>query len=104
MGVPTLSIEARTEALQKAAAVRKERAKMLSELKNGTASIKEVLERSDPIAAKTSVRRLLESLPRVGKVRASQLMQDFGIPEGRRIQGLGPRQRARLMERFAAQD
>ncbi|WP_405680630.1 MULTISPECIES: hypothetical protein [unclassified Streptomyces] len=41
------------------------------------------------------VRCLLESLPGIGSARAGQLLADFGISESRRVQGLGPAQRAR---------
>ncbi|MEU3045957.1 integration host factor, actinobacterial type [Streptomyces sp. NPDC006984] len=63
-------------------------------------TLKEVLEREDSIVGKTYVRRLLESLPGIGKVRAGQLLADLGISERRRVQGLGARQKERLLELF----
>ncbi|MET9779396.1 integration host factor, actinobacterial type [Streptomyces sp. NPDC006367] len=103
MALPKLTAEARAEALRKAAAVRKERGEVLAALKNGTVSLESVLERDDAVVGKTYVRRLLESLPGIGKVRAGQLLSDLGISERRRVQGLGARQRERLLELFPQQ-
>ncbi|MGW8374936.1 integration host factor, actinobacterial type [Streptomyces sp. ODS28] len=103
MAVPALTPQARADALAKAAAVRKERATVLNKLKDGKVSLKEVLERDDQVVGKTPVRRLLESLPGIGKVRAGQLLEDLKIAESRRIQGLGARQKERLLEIFPPQ-
>ncbi|MDP9616485.1 integration host factor, actinobacterial type [Streptomyces demainii] len=100
MALPVLTAEARAEALKKAVAVRKERGEVLAQLKDGKVSLKEVLEREDPVVGKTYVKRLLESLPGIGKVRAEQVLADLAIPESRRVQGLGARQRERLLELF----
>jgi ribosomal protein S13 len=43
---------------------------------------------------------VLESLPGLGKVKARRLMEEIGISEARRIQGLGDNQRRRLFERL----
>lgn len=103
MAVPNLTTEARAEALKKAAAVRKERGEVLASLKDGKVSLQEVLEREDAVVGKTYVRRLLESLPGIGKVRAGQLLASLEISERRRVQGLGARQKERLLELFPHQ-
>lgn len=100
MALPTLTAEARAEALKKAAAVRKERGEVLAQLKDGKVSLKEVLEREDTVVGKVYVRRLLESMPGIGKVRAGQLLNELDISESRRVQGLGARQKERLLELF----
>lgn len=101
MALPALTAEARAEALKKAVAVRKERGEVLAQLKAGKVSLKEVLEREgDAVVGKTYVKRLLESLPGIGKVRAGQLLNDLEISERRRVQGLGARQKDRLLEIF----
>ncbi|WP_093796934.1 integration host factor, actinobacterial type [Streptomyces sp. Wb2n-11] len=102
MALPKLSPAQRAEALQKAAAVRKERSALLAELKDGKVSLKDVLAREDTVTTRTPVERLLKSLPGIGAVRAGQLMEELEIPEGRRVAGLGPRQRERLAELFPA--
>ncbi|MBT2509417.1 integration host factor [Streptomyces sp. ISL-98] len=100
MALPPLTPEARAEALKKAAAVRKERGAVLEALKTNKVTLKEVLEREDSVVGKVYVRRLLESLPGIGKVRALQLLADLDISERRRVQGLGARQKERLLELF----
>ncbi|MFF2226869.1 integration host factor, actinobacterial type [Streptomyces globisporus] len=101
MALPRLTPEARAEALKKAAAVRKERGEILAQLKDGKVTLEDMLAREDAVVGKVFVRRLLESLPGIGKVRAAQLLDDLDISESRRVQGLGPRQKERLLELFA---
>ena len=43
---------------------------------------------------------VLEALPNVGKVTAARLMDELKISPTRRVQGLGRRQRAALLDRF----
>ena len=104
MPLPHLTPEARSKALDKALLVRKERAALLRTLKSGGISLPALLEREDDVIAKTSVRRVLESLPGIGKVRARELLIDLGIAETRKVQGLGPRQRERLCQLFPPSD
>lgn len=98
--LPPLTPAQRTEALQKAAAVRRERAEVLAALKDGRLTLKDVLDRDDAVIGKTPARRLLEALPGIGKIRAGQLMKDLRISDRRRVQGLGAVQRARMLELF----
>lgn len=100
MALPELTPEARAEALRKAAAARKERSEVLAQLKDGTLPLQQVLDRDDAVIGKTHIKRVLESLPGIGKIRASRLLDDLGISERRRVQGLGARQKARLLELF----
>ena len=44
---------------------------------------------------------VLESLPGVGKVKARRLMEEVGISETRRVQGLGEKQRKSLFEKLS---
>ncbi len=44
---------------------------------------------------------MLEALPGVGKVRAKKLMDNIGISETRRIQGLGKRQKELLFKELS---
>lgn len=103
MALPKLSPAQRAEALQKAAAVRKERGDLMAALKAGNLPLAALLERDDSVVGKIRVRRVLESLPGIGSVRAGQLLSDLGISESRRVQGLGANQRARLLALFRPQ-
>lgn len=78
------------------------RAQLRQEIKSGKLTIADVLERSDDeIVGKMRVKYMLESLPQVGKITAAKIMNEIGIDEVRRIQGLGSRQKADLLEKFA---
>ncbi len=99
---PALTDAQRREALEKAAKVRKERAEIKEKLKNGSASLEQILDQADKsdVIGKMKVLSLLESLPGVGKVRARKIMQELEISESRRVKGLGARQKQGLLERF----
>ncbi|KOG78096.1 hypothetical protein ADK38_39435 [Streptomyces varsoviensis] len=93
----------RQAALEKAAAVRRERGAVLADLKGGRIGLKEVLDRQDDVIGKTHVKRLLAALPGIGKTRAMQLLDEIGVSERRRVQGLGHRQREKLLTLFPHQ-
>lgn len=99
---PSLSPEQRQAALQKAAAARRQRAELKEKLKMGSLTLKELLDQAerDEIVGKMKIVSVLESLPGVGKVKARRLMDEVGISETRRIQGLGDNQRKRLFEKL----
>src|SRR5690606_36995495 len=101
MPLPTLSLEEKRKALRKAQRVRSERAKLRQDLKAGRTTIREVLEQVDnDVIAKMRVAYLVESLPRIGKIRTRKIMNENGIDETRRVQGLGSRQKQALLERL----
>lgn len=100
---PSLSPDQRAAALEKAAAARRLRAELKEKLKMGSLTLKELLDQADrdEVVAKMKVVAVLESLPGLGKVKARRLMDDVGISEARRIQGLGDNQRKKLFERLS---
>lgn len=101
MALPNLSDAQRAEALKKAAKARQARAELRGKIKAGNTSFAEVMKRADdPIVARMKVSTLLESLPGYGKAKATRIMQELGISDSRRVQGLGARQREMLMERL----
>lgn len=97
---PSLSPDQRQAALEKAGAARRQRAELKEKLKMGSLTLKELLDQAerDEIVGKMKIVSVLESLPGVGKVKARRLMDEVGISETRRIQGLGDNQRKRLFE------
>jgi hypothetical protein len=101
---PSLSPDQRQAALDKAAAARRARAELKEKLKMGSLSLNELLHQGagDDVVAKMKVVAVLESLPGLGKVKARRLMEEIGISETRRIQGLGDQQRKRLLERLGS--
>ena len=101
MPLPTLTEEQRKEALAKAAEARKKRAVIKGELKSGKLSLQGLLAKSgDDIVGKMKVSNVLESLPGVGKVRATKIMEELDISATRRIRGLGAKQREMLLLKF----
>ncbi|WP_235735135.1 integration host factor, actinobacterial type [Nocardioides alcanivorans] len=106
MALPQLTPEQRQAALDKAAASRRERAEVKNRLKHAGASIIDVIRegQENEVVGKMRVIDLLQAMPGLGKVRASQLMERLNIAESRRVRGLGVKQVAALEAEFAARD
>jgi len=101
MALPSLTPEEKKKALEKAQSMRKTRAELRAKLKAGSVKFSDVLaEADDAVVQRMTVSYLLKSLPRVGKVKASKIMEEIGIDESRRVQGLGKRQKEALLARF----
>lgn len=102
MALPPLTPEQRADALAKAAEARKVRADVKKLLKNGSTSLSEVIAegQANDVVGKMKVSALLESMPKVGKVRAREIMERIGIAETRRVRGLGAKQVVALQREF----
>ena len=50
----------------------------------------------DPIIGRMKVKSFINALPGYGKVKTEKLMEELGIPESRRLQGLGAKQMENL--------
>jgi len=98
MALPTLTPEQRQAALVKASEARKARSELLAALKAGTIGMTEVLAREDDVAKKTKVAAAVKALPGYGPAKASKVLAQAGIPDTRRIGGLGEQQRRKLTE------
>jgi signal recognition particle GTPase len=100
---PSLSQEQRQAALEKAGAARRQRAELKEKLKMGSLTLQELLDQAerDEVVGKMKMLTVLESLPGLGKVKARRLMEEIGISETRRVQGLGQKQREALFERLS---
>jgi hypothetical protein len=100
--LPKLSPEERAAALEKAAEIRKARAQLKEQLKAGKTTLTKVLDQAeaDEVAGKLKVSAVLQSMPGIGKVRATQIMEKLKIAESRRLRGLGEQQRKALLAEF----
>jgi hypothetical protein len=99
--LPVLTLKEKKSALEKAQKMRSERKEIREKLKTGNLSLVEVLTQdTDEVMGKMRVAYLLASLPRVGKTTAKKVMEEIGIDESRRVQGLGKRQKEALLSRF----
>lgn len=102
MALPELTPEQREEALAKAAEARRQRAAVKDRLKHSQASLAAVVAegKESDVVGKMKVSALLEALPGVGRVRATQIMDEIGISHSRRVRGLGANQSQKLLARF----
>lgn len=102
MALPTLTPEQKRAALKKAQEVRSKRAQIREDLKQGKMTLESIFSQSDnEVIGKMRVAYLLESLPRIGRVRTKQIMTEIGIDESRRVQGLGVRQKEALLKKLS---
>ena len=101
--LPETTEEQRAAALARAAEARRTRAEIKHLLKTGSLTFSDVLERAedDDLVAGTKVQAIIVSMPGMGKIATKRLMEDIGIAENRTLRGLGPNQRARLLETFS---
>ncbi|HET8682071.1 MAG TPA: integration host factor, actinobacterial type [Micromonosporaceae bacterium] len=104
MPLPSLSPEQRSAALEKAAEIRKARAALKEQLKQGKTTLAQVLDRaeSDEVVGKLKVSAVLQAMPGIGKIRAMQIMERLKIADSRRLRGLGDQQRKALLGEFSA--
>ena len=103
MSPPTLTVEQRRVAGERALAARRVRAEVRVALKARVLSLTMLFARAEdtPALARMKVVDVLESLPAIGPTKAQALMSRLGISPSRRLKGLGMHQRAALLEAFA---
>jgi hypothetical protein len=103
MTTPPRSPEQRSKALKAAMAVRQERARLRKALHARELTAVDVLDGmpENPLWGSLKVTWLLECLPGVGTIRAERIMATLHIAPSRRLQGLGVRQRAALIDQLA---
>lgn len=103
MTIPPLSDEQRSQARHAATEARRRRADVKKALRTGERTLADVLEQAeqDDVIAHTKVIDVLKSLPRVGTVRATKVMDRLDIAANRRLRGLGKHQTAALIAEFA---
>lgn len=94
--------EQRAAALEKARIVRQKRSEISNKLSMGMMTPAEALDKSDdPVIGRMKVKSFINALPGYGKVKTEKLMEELGIPETRRIQGLGSKQMENLKKALA---
>lgn len=97
MPAPEITDEMRAQALEKARRLRRERAELMRRVKAGEVDPLGVLMRRDEAAGGIRVHAFLKALPGIGETKAARMMAEYGISEGRRLRGLGARQRERVV-------
>ena len=97
---PARTERQRLEALAWANTVRRERSLLKARLKRGEEDIQGVLLSPPECIHTAKVVDLLRALPKVGPVRASQILEECRISSAKTVIGLTPRQRAELVTRL----
>ncbi|MDO4841211.1 MAG: integration host factor, actinobacterial type [Phoenicibacter congonensis] len=93
MPAPTMTPEQRQAALDKAREVRSKRSELTKKIQMDVKKPVDVLKHvDDPIVGRMKVKTFINAVPGYGKVKAEKLMDELGIQESRRLQGLGSRQ------------
>jgi hypothetical protein len=90
-------------ALEVAREARAAKAELLRSVKEGRVTLGEILGndyKDNERAQKLPVHTLVRALPGVGIRTADTALDELGITKGRRVGGLGTRQRERLAARF----
>lgn len=101
MMVPTLTTEQRRENLAKAMVIRQRRAELKDQLKNGLIGIEKIFSLADDghdEASGMRVSQLISAMPGYGFAKTRDAMHELHIYHGKRVKGLGVRQRRALVE------
>lgn len=102
IAIPQLTMDDRQNALQKAQEMRSKRMTLRKQLKAGQVKLEDIIDDlENEVVSRMRVKYLLESLPKVGKITAKAIMEEIGIDESRRVQGLGSRQKRFLLEKMS---
>jgi guanylate kinase len=98
---PKLSPAERAAAMAAATAARRARALIKEKLRSSEVSVFDVINSAEPALQKMRVRELLESVPGVGTLRATAIMERVKISPTRRVAGLGRIQISQLRGELA---
>jgi len=97
---PKRSLDQRMDALAKANEVRARRAELKRDLKAGRVSIGALLLDEPPYLETAKVFDMLLALPKIGRVKATKILQSCRVSPSKTFGGLSERQRAELAGRL----
>jgi hypothetical protein len=97
---PARSPDQRIDALNKANEVRTRRAQLKRDLKAGRVTIGALLLDPPPFLETAKVLDILLALPKIGKVKATKILQSCRVSPSKTFGGLNQRQRAELAGRL----
>jgi len=96
---PQRSLDHRLDALRRANEIRSLRAKLKKDLKSGDLSVDEVIaEPIDDFVLTAKVFDIIVAAPKYGKVKATRLLNQCRISQGKTLGGLSTRQRDELVD------
>jgi hypothetical protein len=98
LNLPGRTLEQRRQALERANAVRIARAKLKKDLATGNADLAPLIANPPEFAVSAKVVDLLVSLPKIGQVKAHQILSHARIAPTKTLGGLTSRQRGELLK------
>lgn len=97
---PMRTLEQRLDALQRANAIRSQRARLKKDLKRGAIKIDEILNDPPEYIKTAKVVDVLLSVPNCGKVKSTKVLNHCRISPNKTVGGLSERQRRELVVFF----
>jgi hypothetical protein len=97
---PLRSLDQRMDALKRANDIRVRRAQLKKDLKDGHASIEQILLDPPDYVSTAKVFDMLMAVPKFGRVKAARLLNQCRISQSKTVGGLSERQRAELVNLF----
>ncbi len=94
---PQRSLDQRMDALQRANHVRSQRAALKAALKNGQASITQVIADPPEFVLTAKVLDIIMAAPKYGRVKAGRVMDRCRVSPSKTVGGLSDRQRRELV-------
>ncbi len=95
---PQRSLDQRMDALRRANEVRSLRAQLKKDVKSGSVAVDVLIEAPPEYLLTAKVFDMIVATPKYGKVKATRLLNQCRISQGKTLGGLSDRQRGELVE------
>jgi len=95
---PQRSLDQRMDALRRANEIRSQRAELKKRLKSGELAVYELIDDPPDYVLTAKVFDMIVAAPKYGKVKATRLLNQCRISQGKTLGGLSDRQRQELVE------
>jgi hypothetical protein len=95
---PQRSLDQRMDALRRANEIRSKRAELKRQLKAGETTVQRIIQDPPDFVATAKVFDMIVAAPKYGKVKATRMLNQCRISQGKTLGGLSERQRAELVE------
>ena len=86
------------DALRRANEIRSKRAELKRQLKSGEVTVQRIIQDPPDFVATAKVFDMIVAAPKYGKVKATRMLNQCRISQGKTLGGLSERQRAELVE------
>jgi hypothetical protein len=99
---PQRSLDQRMDALRRANEIRSQRAQLKRELKSGAQELHTLIRDAPDFMRTAKVFDVIVAAPKYGKVKATRILNQCRISQGKTLGGLSDRQRDELVELLKA--